>query len=1044
MPKRSLFTLLILLFLTPVIHAATIQLPQTGQTGCYNESNNVIPCSTTGQDGELQKGTAWPNPRFTVNNNGTVTDNLTGLVWLKNANCAAINLGPSVWATALANANALANGACGLTDASAAGDWRLPNIVELESLVDLSQDNPPLPADHPFSNVQSSLYWSSSTSANITGTAWSLSMVNGYVYDDYKSTKRLVWPVRDGLQAASVTLPRTGQTSCWDAGGTLLGSCNNTGQDAEKLRGAAWPSPRFTNPDSTTPVGGDVVLDQLSGLIWAKDANLPAAAKTWQQALDFVAAMNGANSGTGTLGHNDWRLPNRKELLSLLDRQQTDPALPSDQPFSNLQAEYWTSDSYTHIPSLTKKWAVNTQLGYTDYLGASESYYVLPVRGPVLPVVSVSPLSKSFGPVATNTTSTAQTFTISNSGTAGLAVAGIATVGGSSTMFNIDPGDGTTGTCGSLTPLIAAGTSCSVSVTFTPSSAGVKSSTLRISSNDLAAPFKDASLSGNIPLAITDFSVQGVVKNSYVVPVTAFTISEDAAASGYLITESAIKPAGNASGWSIARPESFTVSSYGPWTLYAWVRDADNVVSASISAAVDVKPIKIGSATAATSVEVTLSYPDALQMQFMHNNSNWTAWLAYAANTTIKAPAGDGIKTIFVRFKDVNGVISNVFSDSTILDSKAPIGAISINDGASLTTTAEVTLKLAVSDLVPGVQMSFSNDKITWSSWEAFNNTKQFTLNGSYGTKTVYARFMDVAGRISASTSGSILYSATPAPDATGTNLTINGNAKYATSTKVTLGITKPEQACSQMSFSTTNGNSWTTWEDVNSSRIISLPSGDGIKIVYLKFRNTGNIEYGTTYKAGIILDTKAPGGTISINNGAYSTNSRDVALNLSASDVNWVTDMQLLYNGTNWGDWEPFAVTKNITLPLGNGVKKVSVRYRDAAGKVSVIYSDTIILNSLGPVGTVKINAGAASTTNSAVTLTMAAPGAVFMQTSLDGGMIWSDWEPFTTTKKVTLDDKKVILGDVAGIKIIAVKFRDITGNVSAIPAVAMIMSIP
>ena len=52
-------------------------VPKTGQTTSYD----------TGDDGEYQKGFEWPVPRFTDNENGTVTDNLTGLIWLKNANC---------------------------------------------------------------------------------------------------------------------------------------------------------------------------------------------------------------------------------------------------------------------------------------------------------------------------------------------------------------------------------------------------------------------------------------------------------------------------------------------------------------------------------------------------------------------------------------------------------------------------------------------------------------------------------------------------------------------------------------------------------------------------------------------------------------------------------------------------------------------------------------------------------------------------------------------------------------------------------------------
>ena len=62
-----------------------INLPQTGQTKCYNASRTEIACSGTGQDGELQTGVDWPDPRFAVSGD-CVTDNLTGLMWAKNGN----------------------------------------------------------------------------------------------------------------------------------------------------------------------------------------------------------------------------------------------------------------------------------------------------------------------------------------------------------------------------------------------------------------------------------------------------------------------------------------------------------------------------------------------------------------------------------------------------------------------------------------------------------------------------------------------------------------------------------------------------------------------------------------------------------------------------------------------------------------------------------------------------------------------------------------------------------------------------------------------
>jgi hypothetical protein len=65
--------------------AGSVQLPKTGETLCYDQTGAVLPCAGTGQDGETQTGAAWPVPRFTDNLNGTVTDNLSGLIWLKDA-----------------------------------------------------------------------------------------------------------------------------------------------------------------------------------------------------------------------------------------------------------------------------------------------------------------------------------------------------------------------------------------------------------------------------------------------------------------------------------------------------------------------------------------------------------------------------------------------------------------------------------------------------------------------------------------------------------------------------------------------------------------------------------------------------------------------------------------------------------------------------------------------------------------------------------------------------------------------------------------------
>ncbi len=173
-------------------------VPKTGQIACYDATGTVIACLGTGQDGDWQKGVAWPNPRLTDNSDGTVTDNLTGLIWLKNANC----FGARNWATALTNSNTLNSGECGLTDGSAAGDWRLPNVREMLSLIDYGRTNPALPSGHPFTGVQFSAasgYYHSSTSAgNDPSAAFLVYMFHGATFAANKSVTYYVWPVRGG------------------------------------------------------------------------------------------------------------------------------------------------------------------------------------------------------------------------------------------------------------------------------------------------------------------------------------------------------------------------------------------------------------------------------------------------------------------------------------------------------------------------------------------------------------------------------------------------------------------------------------------------------------------------------------------------------------------------------------------------------------------------------------------------------------------------------------------------------------------------------
>ena len=136
----------------------------------------------------------FPEPRFIDNDDGTVRDNLTGLIWLKNANC----FGTRTWDEAISDCNGLESGQCGLTDGSQAGDWRLPNLKELFSLIDHGMVAPALPSGHPFESVQNLNYWSSTTDVSFTDNAYRIFMLAGYMDSINKSGVFYVWPVRGG------------------------------------------------------------------------------------------------------------------------------------------------------------------------------------------------------------------------------------------------------------------------------------------------------------------------------------------------------------------------------------------------------------------------------------------------------------------------------------------------------------------------------------------------------------------------------------------------------------------------------------------------------------------------------------------------------------------------------------------------------------------------------------------------------------------------------------------------------------------------------
>jgi len=182
-------------------------IPQTGQTLCYDLTGLEILCEGTGQDADLHAGVLLPTPRFIINGDGTVTDRLTKLVWLQDAD----RFAKLTWQAALDACNSLAADGVNLADGSIAGDWRLPSVRELFSLIHYGFHEPAVSDTEgtgqwsegdPFVNKKSELYYWSSTT-NVQPPHREMAVWVNLSYGGVGASPKVqtdyfrIWPVRD-------------------------------------------------------------------------------------------------------------------------------------------------------------------------------------------------------------------------------------------------------------------------------------------------------------------------------------------------------------------------------------------------------------------------------------------------------------------------------------------------------------------------------------------------------------------------------------------------------------------------------------------------------------------------------------------------------------------------------------------------------------------------------------------------------------------------------------------------------------------------------
>lgn len=168
-----------------------------------------------------------------------------------------------------------------------------------------------------------------------------------------------------GTHAGGISVPKTGQTTSYQ-----------TGDDGTYQNGAAWPNPRFTVQANT-----NCVLDNLTGLMWARKANLYA--NTWSNAIVYCEGLTYG-------GYSDWRLPNIEELHSIIAWKYFFPALCNtagtgqwveNDPFTGVQSfKYWSGTTY--VDNTAYAWYVNLSDG-TVVIDNDKTIacWVWPVRG---------------------------------------------------------------------------------------------------------------------------------------------------------------------------------------------------------------------------------------------------------------------------------------------------------------------------------------------------------------------------------------------------------------------------------------------------------------------------------------------------------------------------------------------------------------------------------------------------------------------------------------------------------------------------------------
>ncbi len=271
------------------------------------------------------------------------------------------------------------------------------------------------------------------------------------------------------------------------------------------------------------------------------------------------------------------------------------------------------------------------------------------------------------------------------------------------------------------------------------------------------------------------------------VPISALTATDNVGVTGYLVNESATKPA--AGNWPAAAPTSYTFTTAGAKTLYAWARDAAGNVSNSLSRPVTVTlpptadtTLPVVSTFTVPTTATTLTVP--ISALTATDNVGVTGYLVNesatkpaAGNWPAAAPTSytfttAGTKTLYAWARDAAGNVSNALSRPVTVtlpptaDTTLPVVSTFTVPTTATTLTVPISALTATDNVgVTGYLVNESATKPAAGNWPAAAPTS-YTFTTA-GTKTLYAWARDAAGNVSNSLSRPVTVTLPPTADTT-------------------------------------------------------------------------------------------------------------------------------------------------------------------------------------------------------------------------------------------------------------------------------------